>query len=58
MYKVIIGFFDKEDKLFEYFSGDVYPRKGYKPTQKRIKELSSKSNTNKRAFIKVVKEND
>ena len=44
MYKVILRFADLQDSSHVYEAGDVYPRKGVKPTQKRISELLGASN--------------
>ena len=55
-YKVIEYFTDLQDKNYAYNSGDVYPRKGYKPTEQRIEELTSDKNVRKRPIIKAVSE--
>ena len=44
MYKVISRFKDLKDNEKVYEVGDKYPRRGYKPTQKRIDELASEKN--------------
>lgn len=55
-YRVIEYFTDLQDKDYAYNTGDVYPRKGYKPTEKRIEELASDKNVRKRPIIKAVSE--
>ena len=55
-YKVIEYFTDLQDKDFAYNSGDIYPRKGYKPTEQRIEELTSDKNVRKHPIIKAVSE--
>lgn len=45
MYKVIERFLDAQDpERHVYSAGEMYPRKGYKPTEKRIEELCGKTN--------------
>lgn len=44
MYKAIINFTDLQDSNRVYSVGDVYPRKGYTPTKKRISELLGANN--------------
>ncbi len=44
MYEVIVYFEDLQDNNYPYHVGDSYPRKGLKPSRKRIKELSTKEN--------------
>lgn len=44
MYKALSYFTDLQDGNFAYKAGDIYPRNGYKPTQERIKELSTDAN--------------
>lgn len=48
------GWKDLEDNNHIYRKGDVYPRKGLEPTEKRIKELSSKKNKIGEILIKKV----
>ncbi|EQB35039.1 hypothetical protein M948_18235 [Virgibacillus sp. CM-4] len=57
-YKVINEFIDKDHKDTHYKPGDDYPVDGYKPTQKRIKELSQNHKKYKRVFIEEVKEDN
>lgn len=52
-YRVIEYFTDLQDKNFAYNSGDIYPRKGYKPTEERIQALLSDNNVRKRPIIKA-----
>lgn len=44
MYKALIAFTDLADGKYRYKAGDTYPRAGYTPTEKRIKELSTTEN--------------
>ena len=44
MYRVIVPFTDLQDDNYKYKVGDVYPRKGYTPSNNRIKELSGDKN--------------
>lgn len=44
MYKVVYKFKDLQDGDHVYNVGDVFPRDGYKPTNKRIAELASPKN--------------
>ncbi|WP_044736595.1 hypothetical protein [Geobacillus kaustophilus] len=43
-YVVIKDFKDLQDRQHIYRVGDTYPRKGYKPSKKRIEELLSDKN--------------
>lgn len=43
-YKVIKLFTDAHDNFKRYNVGDIYPRDGYTPTEKRIEELASNKN--------------
>ena len=43
-YRVTEFFTDLQDGDHPYDVGDTYPRKGLKPTEKRIEELSSGKN--------------
>lgn len=51
-YKVINKFIDKENDDTLYDVGDEYPKGDYKPTKKRIDELSKVHPKYKVAFIK------
>lgn len=54
-YKVIKRFKDKEDDNTIYEVGDEYPKGSYKPTKKRIDELSKVHPKYNRIFIEEVK---
>lgn len=56
MYEVIKMFTDLKDNNYRYEVGDSYPREGYKPTEERIRELSSYANKQHTALIKAVYE--
>ena len=43
-YEVIEYFEDLLDNRRKYFHGDVYPRRGLKPTAERLEELSTDRN--------------
>lgn len=43
-YVVIKDFKDLQDRQHIYRVGDTYPRKGYKPSKKRIEELLGNEN--------------
>lgn len=53
MYKVIIYFEDLQDKNHPYKVGDVYPRKGAKPSAERIDELATNKNIRGIPLIKA-----
>lgn len=57
-YKVIKTFKDKEDNNKQYKAGDVYPKGDYKPTKKRLEELSEIHPKYNAAFIEEVKEEE
>ena len=44
MFKALSYFIDLQDNNYPYQKGDTYPRKGYVPTDERIKELSTSAN--------------
>lgn len=52
-HKVLSRFKDKHNN-FVYEKGDIYPKKGIKVDESRIKELSSKNNDLGKALIKEV----
>lgn len=54
MYKVIKSFIDLQDERYLYKEGDMYPRKGYEPSDERIEELSSDKNKQGVELIKKV----
>lgn len=53
-YEVISKFVDLIDNKHVYEVGAEYPRQGYKPTDERIKELSTVNNKLKKAVIVAV----
>ena len=63
MYRVIKRFHDLQDATKtkngnvyqEYKAGDEYPRKGFKVSDERLKELSSKDNKQGTPLIEEVK---
>lgn len=64
MYKVIRGFHDLQDSVktkngeiyHKYEAGDVFPRKGFKVSEERLKELAGKENKRGTPLIEEVKE--
>ncbi len=56
MYKVVECFCDLTDDCYAYNIGDVYPRKGVKVSEKRIRELSTANNKRGVILIAEVKE--
>jgi len=57
-YKVINRFKDTQDNNTVYEVGEEYPKGEYKPTKKRIAELSKEHPKYKRIFIEEVKETE
>jgi len=57
-YKVINKFKDSKDNNTLYEVGDEYPKGDYKPTKKRIEELSKEHKHYKRVFIQEVESNE
>lgn len=53
MYRVIEVFTDLQDNNYRYNVGDEYPRTGYKPSTKRIDELSGANNKRGKPLIKA-----
>lgn len=51
---VKVDFTDLEDNRHVYMKGHVYPRKGYNPTDERIKALASVENKRNEQMIYVV----
>ncbi|HDE0373502.1 TPA: hypothetical protein PB612_000828 [Staphylococcus aureus] len=51
---VKVDFTDLEDNRHVYMKGHVYPRKGYDPTDERIKSLASVENKRNEQMIYVV----
>lgn len=66
MYKVIQFFHDLQDftttkngtVYHAYDVGDTYPRRGYEPSEDRIKELSGKDNIRGVPLIELVEEQE
>lgn len=58
MFRVLVYFTDLLDNDYPYKVGDTYPRKGLKPTKKRIEELSSDNNLRKVKLIEKVEEQE
>ena len=56
MYRVIEVFTDLQDSNYHYNVGDEYPRTGYKPSAKRIDELSGVNNKRGKPLIKAAQE--
>lgn len=56
-YKVLTDFIDLKDGKYFYRAGDAYPRKGYKASAARVKELAGNSNRMGYALIVEVKAN-
>lgn len=64
MYKVIKGFHDlldatktKNGNVYrEYKVGDKYPRKGFRVSEERLKELAGKNNKQGAPLIEEIKE--
>ena len=54
IYKVVRHFSDLLDGSYKYAEGDVYPREGYTPSEKRIAELSSENNKQKTVLIQAI----
>lgn len=53
MYKAVVNFVDLQDHNYRYLTGDVYPRKGYTPSDERIASLAG---TNNRRGMPVIAE--
>lgn len=66
MYKVTHFFHDLQDShttkdgtvYHAYNVGDTYPRRGYEPSEERIKELSGKDNIRGVTLIELVEEQE
>lgn len=56
MYEVLWAFKDLQDDEYRYEKGDTYPRIDYKPSTKRIDELSGANNKRGKPLIKAVQE--
>lgn len=55
-YRVLSYFEDLKDNRYKYNPGDTYPRNGHKPSNARLKELSSGDNKLKKPLIAPVGE--
>lgn len=55
-YKVVNEFIDTQDNNTHYKPGENYPKTDYKPTKKRINELSKEHPKYKRVFIELVEQ--
>ena len=53
-YVVIKHFIDLQDNNHSYVTGEEYPRAGFKPTKKRIRELTSPENRQGFPLIEAV----
>ena len=53
MYEVLWAFKDLQDDEYRYEKGDIYPRTDYKPSTKRIDELSGANNKRGKPLIKA-----
>lgn len=53
MYEVLWAFKDLQDDEYRYEKGDTYPRTDYKPSTKRIDELSGTNNKRGKPLIKA-----
>ena len=57
-YKVIHYFVDLQDFNHPYHVGDTFPRAGMKVSEKRLEELASNKNKQKRPLILLVKSDE
>ena len=57
-YRVIQQFYDLQDDCREYLPGDMFPREGFHPDEKRIEELASSNNRRGFAVIEQIKEDE
>lgn len=55
-YIVVKHFTDLQDHGYKYAEGDIYPRKGYVPSDERIEMLSTAMNRQKTVLIEAVPE--
>lgn len=51
--KVLEFFTDLQDNNYPYNAGDTYPREGYKPSAKRVDELTTSKNVRKHPIIQL-----
>ena len=56
MYRVIVEFADLKDENHVYRVGDTYPRKGYRSSKERRKELMSNENKIGKPLIEEVED--
>lgn len=57
-YRATAYFTDLKDNSHVYKAGDIYPRRGYRASKKRIAELLSSDNKRGYPVIEEVMEND
>ena len=57
-YRAKVYFTDLKDNNHVYNAGDIYPRRGYRPSKKRIAELLSSDNKRGYPVIEEVMEDD
>lgn len=55
-YIVVKHFTDLQDHGYKYAEGDIYPRKGYVPSDERIEMLSTAMNRQRTVLIEAVPE--
>ncbi|WP_436950198.1 Rho termination factor N-terminal domain-containing protein [Staphylococcus xylosus] len=55
-YEVIKYFTDLQDNDYEYNVGDIFPRKGLRVTDERLRELSTDENRQRVHLIKPISE--
>ena len=55
-YRVIKYFTDLQDNGYAYKVGDLFPHKGFKVSEDRLKELSSKNNRRHTPLIEKIEE--
>lgn len=55
-YRVTRAFFDRQDEMHLYQTGDIYPRPGFITNEKRIAELAGRRNRMRMKLIEVVAE--
>lgn len=55
-YRVTRAFFDRQDEMHLYQTGDIYPRPGFVTTEKRIAELAGRRNRMRMKLIEAVAE--
>lgn len=57
-YEVINNFKDLEDNNHLYLKGNIYPREGLEPTNKRIKELATEKNKIGKKIIQKIEDTE